>query len=345
MGNPKSRMLVGTWLVVWGLLLLLVSNHVLLGWRHLWPSILVVTGVVMLRVFENRLSFGVIFAATWTILLGLFLTTFSFGVVEWGHMRSLWPIIPTIVGVSFIVAGAKRPPTSAGIVVGSMVILMGTASFLYETGTISVRVASPFLRFWPLVLVLAGFVLMKREARTREAASASSKSLDAHSHPFDQGALSTDVENAIMRRVRGAAGSQDAAGALVRELKARFDRFSWVGIYRLQGDLLALDDAEFVGASPEHRRIPLTEGVCGAAARDRETIVVPNVCADDRYLACSPTVKSEIVVPIVNRGNVIGVLDIDSDQLDAFNDDDRRFLESLVAKAARMIGDEPVAAA
>jgi hypothetical protein len=49
MGNPKSRMLVGTWLVVWGLLLLLVSNHVLLGWRHLWPCILVVTGVIMLR--------------------------------------------------------------------------------------------------------------------------------------------------------------------------------------------------------------------------------------------------------------------------------------------------------
>jgi GAF domain-containing protein len=85
--------------------------------------------------------------------------------------------------------------------------------------------------------------------------------------------------------------------------------------------------------------------VCGAAARERETIVVPDVCADDRYLACSPTVKSEIVVPIMNRGSLIGVLDIDSDQLDAFNDDDRRFLESLVSKAARMIGDEPVAAA
>jgi GAF domain-containing protein len=341
MGNPKSRMLVGTWLVVWGVLLLLVSNHVLLGWRHLWPCILVVTGVVMLRVLQNRLSFGVIFAATWTILLGLFLTVFSFGIVEWARMRSLWPIIPTIVGVSFIVAGANRPPTSAGIVVGSMVILMGTASFLYETGTISVRVASPFLRFWPLVLVLAGFVLMKRDARSREASAAPARFADAH-HSFDQGALSTDVENAIMRRVRVPVRTPPRVPG--RELKA-LRPFSWVGIYRLQGDLLALDDAEFVGGAPEHRRIPLSEGVCGAAARERETIVVPDVCADDRYLACSPTVKSEIVVPIVNRGNLIGVLDIDSDQLDAFNDDDRRFLESLVSKAARMIGDEPVAAA
>jgi GAF domain-containing protein len=289
------------------------------------------------------LSFGVIFAATWMVLLGLFLTVFSFGLVEWGRMRSLWPIIPTIVGVSFVVAGAKRPPTSAGVVVGSMVILMGTASFLYEIGTISERVASPFLRWWPLVFVLAGFVLMKRQARARDAAPEWAHA--AGSNPFDEGALSTDVENAILRRVRGAHGSRAAAGALVRELKDRFERFSWVGIYRLQGDLLSLDDAEFVGASPEHRRIPLTQGVCGAAARDRETIVVPDVCADDRYLACSPTVKSEIVVPIVYRGHMVGVLDIDSDQLDAFNDDDRRFLESLVAKAARLIGDEPAVAA
>jgi GAF domain-containing protein len=208
-----------------------------------------------------------------------------------------------------------------------------------------VRVASPFLRFWPLVLVLAGFVLMKRDARTREVVAAVDRNAANKSHSFDQGALSTDVENAILRRVRGAHGSRDAAGALVQELKARFDRYSWVGIYRLQGDLLSLDDAEFVGASPEHRRIPLSEGVCGAAARDRETIVVPDVCADDRYLACSPTVKSEIVVPIVDRGHMVGVLDIDSDVLDAFTDDDRRFLESLVAKAARVIGDRPIAAA
>jgi len=209
---------------------------------------------------------------------------------------------------------------------------------------ISERVAKPFLRFWPLVLVMAGFVLMKREARVREVAAVSERA-PAGGNAFDQGALSTDIENAILRRVRGAHGSRDAAGALVRELKDRFERFSWVGIYRLQGDLLFLDDREFVGASPEHRRIPLTQGVCGAAARDRATIVVPDVCADDRYLSCSPTVKSEIVVPIVDRGNMVGVLDIDSDVLDAFTDDDRRFLESLVSKAARSIGDEPIAAA
>ena len=69
------------------------------------------------------------------------------------------------------------------------------------------------------------------------------------------------------------------------------------------------------------------------------------MCADARYLACSPSVKSEIVVPIFDRGKAIGVLDIDSDTLDAFTDDDRRFLESLVAKASRLIREESVSAA
>ena len=343
MGNRYSRIVVGTWLVVWGILLLLVSNHVLLGWKHLWPCILVVSGVIMLRVLQNRLSFGAIFAGTWTILLGLFLTLFSFNFLEWGSMRSLWPIIPMIVGVSFVVAGATRPPTSAGIVVGSMVILMGSACLLYEMGTISARVAQPFLRWWPLVLVMAGFVLMKRDARVREGALSAPRAGSA-SHAFE-GALSTDVENAILRRVRSAGGSRDAAIALVNELKNRFDRFSWVGIYRVHGDQLSLDDAEFAGASPQHRSIPLSEGVCGAAARDRETIVVPDVGADGRYLACSPTVKSEIVVPILDRGAVVGVLDIDSDRLDAFSDDDRRFLESLVAKIAYLLRDENMSVA
>jgi GAF domain-containing protein len=159
------------------------------------------------------------------------------------------------------------------------------------------------------------------------------------------GALSTDLEKEILRRVRSARGAHDAAMALVRELKSRFERFSWVGIYRLQGDTLTLDETEFVGSPPEHRRIPLSEGVCGAAASARETIIVPDVCADDRYLACSPTVKSEIVVPILAGGDLIGVLDIDSDEPDAFSDDDRRFLEALLAKTSPLIRDASVTAA
>jgi L-methionine (R)-S-oxide reductase len=297
----------------------------------------------MLRVFQHRLNFGVVFAATWAILLGAFLTAFSSGLVAWGQLRTWWPVIPFIIGTSFIVASASVPRTNAGSVIGALVIFMSTASFLYETGTISERVASPFLRFWPLVFVLAGFILMRRDASSR--AQSARAQVQSHANQFEAGALSTDVENEIMRRVRAAGGPQAAAMTLVRELKSRFERFSWVGIYRMQGEALVLDDAEYLGLSPEHRRITLTEGVCGAAARERETQIVPDVCNDDRYLACSPTVKSEIVVPIFADGEVIGVLDIDSDEPDAFSEDDRRFLEGLVGKASRLIRPAHVSAA
>jgi GAF domain-containing protein len=182
---------------------------------------------------------------------------------------------------------------------------------------------------------------MKRHASRIASPAGGSSSRD---DPFDVGALSTDVENDIVVRVRAALPNRRAA-VLVGELKSRFERFSWVGIYRLRGDTLTLDDAEYVGPAPEHRRIALADGVCGAAASERQTIVVPDVCKDSRYLACSPTVKSEIVVPILDRNTLLGVLDIDSDELDAFSDDDRRFLESLAARAAGLIRSEPVAAA
>jgi len=341
MGNQRNRTLVGAWLVVWGLLLLMVSNHVLIGWDNLWPCVLIVTGVVMLRVFQSRMTFGVVFAAAWAILLGVFLTAFSSGLVGWGHLRTWWPAIPFIIGTSFIVASASVPRHNAGSVIGALVIFMSTASFLYEKGIISERVASPFLRFWPLVFVLSGFILMRRDAATR----AHNAEPLARVNPFDAGALSTDLENEILRRVRAAKGSQAAAGALVRELKARFERFSWVGIYRVQDGALVLDDHEFLGLPPEHRYIRFTEGVCGAAARERETQVVPDVCNDERYLACSPTVKSEIVVPIFADGEVIGVLDIDSEVPDAFSDDDRRFLEALVGKVSHLIRAASVSAA
>jgi GAF domain-containing protein len=304
---------------------------------------MIVTGVVMLRVFQTRLTYGVVFAGTWAILLGAFLTAFSSGLVDWGQLRTWWPVIPFIIGASFIVASAAVPRTNAGSVIGALVIFMSTASFLYEKGTISERVASPFLRFWPLVFVLAGFILMRRAASTR--AQQARAQTPPRSNPFEAGALSTDLENEIMRRVRAAGGPQAAATTLVRELKNRFERFSWVGIYRMQGDALVLDDAEYLGLSPEHRRIQLSEGVCGAAARERATQVVPDVCSDARYLSCSPTVKSEIVVPIFAGGEVIAVLDIDSDLPDAFSEDDRRFLEGLVGKTAGLIRHAHVSAA
>jgi L-methionine (R)-S-oxide reductase len=79
----------------------------------------------------------------------------------------------------------------------------------------------------------------------------------------------------------------------------------------------------------EHVRIPVGQGVCGAAAASGQTEVVDDVNADPRYLACFPSTRSEIVVPIAHEGRVVGEIDIDSDRPAAFGDEDREFLERI----------------
>jgi len=90
----------------------------------------------------------------------------------------------------------------------------------------------------------------------------------------------------------------------------------------------------FVGEPTPHVRIPVTQGICGAAVACGETVVVDDVHADPRYLSCSIKTKSEIVVPISAHGKVIGEIDIDSHTPAAFTQSDRKFLEEL----ARIIG-------
>jgi len=88
----------------------------------------------------------------------------------------------------------------------------------------------------------------------------------------------------------------------------------------------------FLGKPSPHTRIPLNRGICGAAASQKQTIVVDDVNSDPRYLACSIETKSEIVVPIMRGATVLGEIDIDSDKPAAFGAEDRALLEA-VAKA------------
>ena len=118
----------------------------------------------------------------------------------------------------------------------------------------------------------------------------------------------------------------------VRLLAAGIPGYSWVGIYLLEGDELVL--GPFVGKPSPHTRIPLGRGICGAAATQKATIIVDDVNADPRYLACSLETKSEIVVPILLRGEVLGEIDIDSDRPAAFGDADRVLLEKVAALLA-----------
>jgi len=103
--------------------------------------------------------------------------------------------------------------------------------------------------------------------------------------------------------------------------------FNWVGIYLLQDGELVL--GSFVGKPTSHTRIPLNKGICGAAASTGKTIIVDDVNADPRYLACSLETRSEIVVPIRRSGQVLGEFDVDSDTPAAFTDEDRLLLERV----------------
>jgi L-methionine (R)-S-oxide reductase len=111
-------------------------------------------------------------------------------------------------------------------------------------------------------------------------------------------------------------------------LHERFEHYSWVGIYLVEGDDLVLGPWRGPEAT-EHVRIPVGQGICGAAAATGRTEIVDDVNADPRYLACFPSTRSEIVVPISFEGRVVGEIDIDSDKPAAFEEQDREFLERV----------------
>jgi L-methionine (R)-S-oxide reductase len=127
-------------------------------------------------------------------------------------------------------------------------------------------------------------------------------------------------------------GSETEADQVLRQTVAllhdRFEHYSWVGIYLVEGDELVLGPWKGAAAT-EHVRIPIGQGICGAAAATGVTEIVDDVNADERYLACFPSTRSEIVVPISYEGRVVGEIDIDSDRPAAFRQDDRQFLERV----------------
>jgi len=124
-----------------------------------------------------------------------------------------------------------------------------------------------------------------------------------------------------------------AMTAAVQLLKDQVPAYSWVGIYLLEGQELVL--GPFLGKPSPHTRIQLNAGICGAAATEKATIIVDDVDADPRYLACSLETRSEIVVPIMRGDAVLGEIDIDSDQKAAFGGADRDLLEATAAALAK----------
>lgn len=120
-------------------------------------------------------------------------------------------------------------------------------------------------------------------------------------------------------------------------LEAQIDYYNWVGFYFKNGDKEELLLGPYVGEPTDHNVIPFGKGICGQVAVSNENFVVPDVSAQDNYIACSITVKAEIVVPIFVNGENIGQIDIDSNTPNPFTQADESFLEFVCSKIAGIL--------
>lgn len=148
--------------------------------------------------------------------------------------------------------------------------------------------------------------------------------------------LSREQAKEVLAKVDASISSASGRSAreqVVKLLNSSVPSYSWVGIYTVGDSDLALD-AWSGPAATEHTRIPIGKGICGFAAKAGRTEIVSDVSKDPRYLQCFLSTRSEIVVPILNSGKVVGEIDIDSDQLDSFSSVDREFLEVVARKVA-----------
>ena len=126
-------------------------------------------------------------------------------------------------------------------------------------------------------------------------------------------------------------------GEICELLQSNVDYYDWVGFYFKNGDKEELKLGPYAGAPTDHTIIPFGKGICGQVAVSNENFVVPDVAAQDNYIACSITVKAEIVVPLFVNGENVGQIDIDSNTPDPFTEEDERFLEFINQKVAEIL--------
>jgi GAF domain-containing protein len=148
------------------------------------------------------------------------------------------------------------------------------------------------------------------------------------------------IAPALRERMRRGEPVRDLLDFMVAEVKREFPAHSWSGVYLREGDVLVL--GPFRGPDTPHKRIRVgDEGICGWVAREGRPQVIPDVNADPRYLSCSVSVRSEIVVPIVHGGAIHGVIDIDSETPSAFTRTDLDALAELAAIVAPAFAQAP----
>ncbi|GHC47773.1 GAF domain-containing protein [Ulvibacter litoralis] len=125
--------------------------------------------------------------------------------------------------------------------------------------------------------------------------------------------------------------------AVCELLQTSMDHYDWVGFYFANHEAQTLHLKAYAGEETDHTVIPFGKGICGQVAVSNANFVVPDVKAQDNYIACSITVKAEIVVPLFKNGKNIGQIDIDSNTPDPFTSEDERFLEWVNEEVAKIL--------
>ncbi|MDA0178374.1 MULTISPECIES: GAF domain-containing protein [Mesoflavibacter] len=147
-------------------------------------------------------------------------------------------------------------------------------------------------------------------------------------------ALKPEIENIISNSTFS---KDEKLLNICKLLETNIEYYNWVGFYFKNGDKNELKLGPYVGEPTDHTIIPFGKGICGQVAVSNKNFVVPDVSAQDNYIACSITVKAEIVIPIFVNGENIGQIDIDSNTPDPFTEADERFLEFVCQKVATLL--------
>ena len=148
-----------------------------------------------------------------------------------------------------------------------------------------------------------------------------------------------EVRSEVSTLAESSLTANDLMRGMVKLLHDKMLKYNWVGFYLLEPGALPpiLVLGAFEGAMTPHTRIPLNQGICGAAASSGQTVVVDDVAKDPRYLACSLETKSEIVVPVFAHGKVVGELDIDSHFPAAFTREHQEFVQHCAALVGKKL--------
>ena len=149
----------------------------------------------------------------------------------------------------------------------------------------------------------------------------------------------SDSRRQLVDDIRTAIADKPTETDILRTAARLIDAFSegynWTGFYVMRGDVLEV--GPYIGPETPHTRIELNQGICGAAASEKKSIIVDDVRDDPRFLACAPTTRSELVAPLMDGDRCMGEIDIDSNQPGFFSAEDREMLEAIAAVIVRRL--------